>query len=147
VQGFNLFARAALSMATEKPERLTPPIRAGLLAPYDSWAHRRAIQEFVVDIPANRRHPTWRVLEEIEAGLPSLAHLPAMLVWGMRDWCFRPDCLERFARVFPSAAVHRLEDCGHYVVEDGHERIVPLLEQFLTAPEPADLSASGARMP
>jgi hypothetical protein len=27
--------------------------------------------------------------------------------------------------------VHRLEDCGHYVVEDAHERIVPLLKQFL----------------
>jgi haloalkane dehalogenase len=100
-------------MATEKPERLTPAICAGLLAPYDTWSHRRAIYEFVADIPANRHHPTWRVLDDIEAGLPRLAHLPTMLVWGMRDWCFRPD---------------------YYVVEDGHERIVPLLEQFL---EPA----------
>jgi haloalkane dehalogenase len=147
VQGLNVFARAALSMATEKPERLTPAIRAGLLAPYDTWSHRRAIQEFVADIPANHRHPTWRVLEKIESGLPRLAHLPAVLVWGMRDWCFRPDCLERFAQIFPHAAVHPLEDCGHYVVEDGHERIMPLLEQFLAASEPADLSASGARMP
>jgi haloalkane dehalogenase len=134
VQGLNLFARAALSMATEKPERLTPAICAGLLAPYDTWSHRRAIYEFVADIPANRHHPTWRVLDDIEAGLPRLAHLPTMLVWGMRDWCFRPDCLERFVQIFPQAEVHRFEDCGHYVVEDGHERIVPLLEQFL---EPA----------
>jgi haloalkane dehalogenase len=133
VQGFNLFARAALSMATEKPERFTPAIRAGLLAPYDTWSHRRAIYEFVADIPANRRHPTCRVLEEIESGLPRLADLPAMLIWGMRDWCFRPDCLERFVQIFPQAAVHRLDDCGHYVVEDGHERIVPLVEQFSLA--------------
>ena len=35
-------------------------------------------------------------------------------------------------RFLPEAEVHRLEDAGHYVVEDAHERIVPLLEAFLS---------------
>jgi haloalkane dehalogenase len=70
-------------------------------------------------------------LERIEAGLDSLAHLPIQLIWGMRDWCFRPSCLERFIQHWPSADVHRLDDCGHYVVEDAHERIVPLVQEFL----------------
>jgi haloalkane dehalogenase len=147
LQGFNAFARAALSMATEKPERLSPAIRAGLLAPYDTWSHRRAVYEFVSDIPASPRHPTWKVLEEIEAGLPQLAHLPVMLIWGMRDWCFRPACLDRFIKAFPHAAAHRLEDCGHYVVEDGHERIVPLLEQFLARSAVRNASPADARRP
>ena len=50
----------------------------------------------------------------------------------MKDWCFTPAFLERFLDFFPDAEVHRLEDAGHYVVEDAHERIVPLLEAFLT---------------
>jgi haloalkane dehalogenase len=133
MQGFNVFARAALTMATERPERFTPAVRAGFLAPYDTWSNRRGIDRFVRDIPATPRHPTWRTLEEIEAGLPRLATLPTMFIWGMRDWCFRPDCLERFLQSFPGAEVHRLEDAGHYVVEDAHERIVPLLEQFVGA--------------
>jgi haloalkane dehalogenase len=133
VQGFNAFARAALTMATEKPERFTPAVRAGFLAPYDSWSNRRGVDRFVRDIPASPRHPTWRMLEDIEAGLPRLAELPTMFIWGMRDWCFRPDCLERLLKSFPRAEVHRLEDAGHYVVEDAHERIVPLLESFLGA--------------
>ena len=54
----NLFARAALSMAVEKRERLTPAVCAGLLAPYDSWEHRVAIQRFVADIPLTPRHPS-----------------------------------------------------------------------------------------
>jgi len=29
--------------------------------------------------------------------------------------------------------VHRLTDAGHYVVEDAHERIVPLAQEFLRA--------------
>ena len=131
VRGFNAFAKAALSMATEKPERMTPEVRAGLLAPYDNWANRVAIDRFVKDIPFTRRHPTWNMLQQIEAGLPSLTDRPIALFWGMKDWCFRPECLERFIRHWPHAEVHRLADCGHYVVEDAHEKIVPLLKTFL----------------
>jgi len=32
---------------------------------------------------------------------------------------------------FPSAEVHRISEAGHYVVEDAHERILPLMRQFL----------------
>lgn len=131
VRGFNAFARGALAMAVENPKRITADVRAGLLAPYDSWANRIAIDRFVYDIPFTRRHPTWRVLERIEEGLEGLAHLPIQLIWGMRDWCFTPACLERFLLHWPHAEVHRLDDCGHYVVEDGHERIVPLVREFL----------------
>lgn len=131
MRGFNAFARSALSMATEKPERMKPEVKAGLLAPYDNWAHRVAIDQFVKDIPLSPRHPTWKTLEQIEAGLPSLRDRPISLIWGMKDWCFRPECLERFIRHWPHAAVHRLEDCGHYVVEDAYERIVPIVKGWL----------------
>ncbi|MEX2558347.1 MAG: hypothetical protein WD403_00465, partial [Pirellulales bacterium] len=56
---------------------------------------------------------------------------PVMLVWGMRDWCFTPHFLERFLEFFPSAEVQRLDQAGHYVVEDAHEEIVPLVQDFL----------------
>jgi cis-3-alkyl-4-acyloxetan-2-one decarboxylase len=131
VRGLNAFARGALSMAVEKPERMTAEVKAGLIAPYDNWQNRVAIDRFVRDIPFSPRHPTWQVLETIERGLASLGHLPIQLIWGMRDWCFRPSCLERFRQHWPHATVHELADCGHYVVEDAHERIVPLVQSFL----------------
>ena len=137
LRGLNAFARAALSMATEKPERMTPDVRAGLLAPYDSWANRVAIERFVRDIPFSPRHPTWATLKQIEAGLPALGGRPIQLIWGMRDWCFRPECLDRLLQHWPGAEVHRLADCGHYVVEDAHERIVPLMADFLRSPPAA----------
>lgn len=127
----NSFARAAISMATEKPERMTPEVSAGLLAPYDNWQHRVAIARFVQDIPLTPRHPTWQVLAGIEAGLTTLASKPVQMIWGMKDWCFRPSCLEQLLTHLPLAEVHRLADCGHYVVEDAHERIVPWVQQFL----------------
>ncbi len=130
VQGLNAFARAALVMAVAHRERMTPAVRAGLLAPYDSWAHRRAIYRFVLDIPLSPRHPSYAALAELERGLPRLASRPWMFIWGMRDWCFTPAFLDRFLEFVPAAEVHRLADAGHYVVEDAHERIVPLVKDF-----------------
>jgi haloalkane dehalogenase len=131
VQGLNLFARAALRMAPAQPEKLTPAARAGVLAPYDSWNHRVGIYRFVRDIPLTRSHPTYRTLAELEQRLPSLGSRPCQLIWGMRDWCFTAVCLQKLEQLFPDAHVHRFEDAGHWVVEDAHERIVPVVDQFL----------------
>lgn len=131
VQGLNLFARAAIHMAVCRHERMTPAVRAGLLAPYNSWHNRLAIHQFVLDIPTNGRHPSYATLAKVEAGLAQFRRHPVCLIWGMRDWCFTPHFLDRFVEFFPQAEVHRLEDAGHYVVEDAHERLVPLVEGFL----------------
>lgn len=131
VQGLNAFARAALTMAVAKHERMTPAVRVGLLAPYDTWSNRVAIHRFVLDIPLSPGHPSYATLEGIERGLPKLSNRPAMFIWGMRDWCFTPHFLERFLELFPAAEVHRFDDASHYVVEDAHERIVPLVCDFM----------------
>lgn len=131
VQGFNGFARAALRMATAKPERFSPAIRQGYLAPYDGWRHRRAIYEFVRDIPLKPRHPSYQTLCRVEEGLALFRDHPALLVWGMQDWCFTPAFLQRFLDFFPRAEVERADDAGHYVVEDAAERVVASIEAFL----------------
>jgi haloalkane dehalogenase len=133
VRGLNAFARAALWMAVEHHDRMTPAVRAGLLAPYDSWAHHIAIQSFVDDIPLSVEHPSYAALAAIEEGLCHLRWLPTQIIWGMRDWCFSPYFLDRWLDFFPEATVHRLADAGHYVIEDAHERIVPLVERFLAS--------------
>jgi len=135
VQGLNLFARAALRMAVCRHDRLTPEVRAGLLAPYDSWHNRTAIREFVRDIPLHPRHPSYQTLADVEAQLSQFRDYPALLIWGMRDWCFTPHFLDRFMEFFPQAEVHRLHGAGHYVVEDAHEQIIPLVKAFLEANE------------
>lgn len=131
VQGLNLFTRAALTMTLYRERRLEPEVAAGYLATTDTWAHRRQTYEFVADIPMRTAHPTWQTLADIERGLPSLASRRAMLVWGMQDWCFRPDCLAKFEGVWPDAEVHRLEDVGHWVVEDAPELAQQLVGDFL----------------
>ncbi|HEX5443380.1 MAG TPA: alpha/beta fold hydrolase [Pirellulales bacterium] len=145
VQGLNAFARAALTMAVTKHERMTPAVQAGLLAPYNTWLNRVATHRFVLDIPRSPRHASYATLETVEHGLARLRGLPAMFIWGMRDWCFTPHFLERFLELFPEAEVHRFDDAGHYVIEDAHERIVPLVREFL-ATHPSRVQGSGFRV-
>ncbi len=131
VQGGNLFSLAALRMAVYDPRSLSASTRAGLLAPYDSWVHRVAVYRFVKDIPSSPTHPTWQTLAEIEAGLPRFIDRPVQLIWGMRDWCFRPSCLERFRRHFPHARVLQLPNAGHWVVEEAAAEVEACLREFL----------------
>ena len=131
LQGFNLFARAAITMATEQRDGLDPVAVDGLLAPYDNWNNRVATYKFVKDIPLSPSHRTWKVLEDIEAGLSSVKDLPIQLIWGMKDWCFRPECLTRLHEHWPTAHVTEFEDGGHYIVEDKKEEITPLVKSFL----------------
>ncbi len=131
VQGLNMFARAAVTMATERSGGLPSDVAEGLLAPYDSWEHRIAIYRFVKDIPTNPSHRTWSVLENIEGRLAELADWPILMMWGMKDWCFRPDCLTRLQQFWPNAEVHKIEDAGHYVIEDAAQQVGKTVAEFL----------------
>ena len=97
LQGMNLFSRAALRMTTCR-QPLAREVADAYLVPHHSWSSRRAVFDFVEDIPLSDSHPTWKTLGQIEDALPSLASVPSGLVWGMRDWCFTPECLEPFSR-------------------------------------------------
>ncbi|HEX4413947.1 MAG TPA: alpha/beta fold hydrolase [Lacipirellulaceae bacterium] len=131
VQGANSFSLAALRMTLAKQPKLDPAVAAGYLAPYDSWQHRRAVYGFVRDIPTGPHDSTWQTLADIERQLPELAAVPACLIWGMLDWCFRPDCLDRFLAAWPNAEAHRLTDVGHWVVEDAPDEVLALVKTFL----------------
>jgi len=131
MQGLGLFSRAALRMTLGRTARLEPRVEQAYLAPYDSWQRRAAVYQFVRDIPTRETHPTWSALAEIEAALPQLAALPKLLIWGMRDWCFTPACLEKFIAIWPQAEVRRLADVGHWVVEDAADEVAQCVGDFL----------------
>src|SRR5262249_22426979 len=132
IRGANLFLRAALKSALERPERITPQVRAGYLAPYGSWHDRVAIDRFVRDIPRSPRHPSYSTLLNVEQNLPSLADRPWLLIWGMRDWCFDKWYLNRFLDFNPQAEVCRLPDAGHLLMEDAPDQVIRTIEQFLS---------------
>ena len=132
VRGLNAFARGATHVACTRA-RMPRSIRNAYCAPYDSWANRRAVLRFVQDIPLEPGDPAYDVLSGIEHGLADLADRPALILWGARDFVFDHHFLAVWRRVFPSAEVHEFADCGHYVLEDAADRIIPLVKRFLVA--------------
>lgn len=138
IQGLNVFVREATRSTVVHHERMTPAVRAGLMAPYDSWANRVGVYGFVNDIPLTPAHPTHATLVAIENGLAQFRNRPICLVWGMQDWCFTPDFLDRFIGIFPEAEVHRLPDVGHYLLEDAPEEVAGIVREFLGRTEGAN---------
>jgi len=131
VRGFNLFSRAALSMAVTHQQRITPSVRAGYLAPYNNWANRVGVQRFVEDIPMSNQHPSYPTLVKVEEGLAQFRDRPVLLAWGEQDWCFTPEFREEFQRRFPDAEVLAIQDAGHYLFEDAPELVIPRIREFM----------------
>ena len=131
IRGLNLFAIVAASVACRRRERMTEEVKAGYLFPYDSYANRIAVLRFVQDIPVNADHPTYGVLRSIESGLAQFQRHPMIIIWGGKDPVFTPLLLEGWKERFPGAVLKEIEDAGHYVVEDGYERIIPWVHEFL----------------
>ncbi len=131
IRGFNLFSRAALRMAVAHPERMTPRTVQGYLHPYNSWRNRIAVLRFVQDIPMSSDHPSYSLLAQTGADLTRFRNLPVLICWGGRDFCFDDSFLETWRETFPAAEVHRFADAGHYVLEDAHETILPIVSRFL----------------
>ena len=111
--------------------RLQGEVRDAYLAPYDSWEHRIAIHRFVQDIPMRPGDPAWDIVMGVERSLEALADKPVQIFWGEKDFVFDDHFLAEWRRRLPSAEFHTFPDCGHYVLEDAHEQITPLLRDFL----------------
>jgi haloalkane dehalogenase len=129
VRRFNLFSRGAAWLAPAK--RMRRELRDAYCAPYDSWENRIATLRFVQDIPLVPGDPAWDTVSEVEAGLKLFRNTPILLLWGERDFVFKPEVLGVFEREWPHAEVHRFPKAGHYVLEDAGAEIAPLVRDFV----------------
>lgn len=127
--GLNLFAWGATWGAVTRP--LPEPVRRAYLAPYDSFARRFATWAFVRDIPMHPRHPSWPELAAIDEAIETFTDRPTCIVWGEQDFCFTPHFRRLWQERLPRAEVHRLEEAGHYLLEDAPEEALACIENFL----------------
>jgi len=112
----NGFARPATWMTTTKP--LDATSKRAYLYPFAENKNRRAVWEFVHDIPMEKAHPSRQALAELDARLSALQGVPMQIHWGMQDWCFHEKSLMGWEQRFPEAPVTRHPQAGHYVWED-----------------------------
>lgn len=131
VRGANAFVRGAILTACKNRDRMTSEVKRGYLLPYDSYANRVAVHRFVQDIPTQPSHPTYGLIESIDARLHRLPDHPMLICWGMKDFCFNETFLNGWIERFPAAQVHRFPNAGHYVLEDASADIGKLVRSFL----------------
>ena len=130
VKGLDLFKRVFLFRAgVVHRERLTPEVKHAYRAPHPSWSSRTPILVFPRQIPSGPEGEVSDLLAEIEQGLKrDFRSKPVGIGWAMKDIAFTPEVLDQlWLDTFPDADVLRIEDAGHYLQEDAHERIVPAL--------------------
>lgn len=144
VRLFNGFAGPARFMAVAK--KMAAATAGAYLAPYDNWRNRVAISRFVQDIPINSRHPSYATLVKIEERLPLIRdrHIPLLIIWGGRDFCFNDCFFAEWRERFPDAQSHYFSDGGHYILEDKGEEIGPLLQAFFS-PATSQETAGGKK--
>ena len=112
-------------------ERLGENEKAAYLAPHPDAASRAGVLAYPRLIPWDEGNPTRPLVRQIEEGLAKLAAKPVLICWPRQDRAFKERTLAYWRERFPQAQVQELEDAGHYVQEDAHERVVPLLVDFL----------------
>jgi acyl-coenzyme A synthetase/AMP-(fatty) acid ligase/pimeloyl-ACP methyl ester carboxylesterase len=154
------FVRAAAALSR-------PPIpvevRHALHAPYATADRRRAIGDFVADIPLEPGHPSRAALDHVAARLIELATVPALLMWGPRDPVFTQTSLRDLQHRLRHADVQRYSRASHLVVEDApqsaddawswvrakvttrKQRLVPDPPTPEASPDPVVGTAVGAR--
>ena len=93
-------------------------VAAGYRLPYSKASRRRAVREFIADIPLEKDHPSAAALDRIAGDLTLLDHTPVLLQWGPGDPVFSDIYLQDFLRRIPHADVHRYEGARHLVIED-----------------------------
>jgi acyl-coenzyme A synthetase/AMP-(fatty) acid ligase/pimeloyl-ACP methyl ester carboxylesterase len=106
-------AAAALSRPT-----LPRDVRDALAAPYHHAAARRAVGDFVADIPLEPDHPSRAVLDDVAKNVAELVDVPALLLWGARDPVFTERYLDDLLHRLPHADVQRYPRAAHLVTED-----------------------------
>jgi len=131
VRGFNAFSRSASHVACTR-KTLSKEVRDAYCAPYSSWADRVATLRFVQDIPLRPNDRGFEIVSETHRGLTVFRDRPVLVCWGDKDFVFDHHFLEEWQRIFPEAEIHRFPDCGHYILEDASEEIIPLMKRFIS---------------
>ena len=133
VRRFGTFNLAALAVGARR--RLPKPVVEGYLAPYRTARDRRAIYEFVLDIPVRESDPAWAPLAAMASRLHVLRDHAVTICWGMKDPVFTAPVLDEWRRRLPSAQVVRFPSAGHFVFEDAPTPVVKIARDLFA---PAD---------
>lgn len=130
VRGLNAFSAGASYIGCKR-NPMNAELRALYQLPYDSWQNRIATLRFVQDIPLAPGDKGYDLVSTVSDGIGQFGNLPILICWGELDFVFDRHFLAEWQKRFPAAELHRFPDCGHYILEDAKDEVVPLISDFL----------------
>tara|TARA_B110000046_G_C12971821_1_gene389263 strand:- start:237 stop:1115 length:879 start_codon:yes stop_codon:yes gene_type:complete len=130
VRGFNAFNAGSTRIGVKRT-KMSPEVRRGYTAPYNSWKNRIATYRFVQDIPLKKGDDSYDAFVDLQEHLHLFNNTPIMIAWGLKDIVFDKHVLDKWTEYYPHAEVNRFEDCGHYILEDAPEEVSKLIVDFL----------------
>ncbi|ABM03763.1 alpha/beta hydrolase fold protein [Psychromonas ingrahamii 37] len=130
IRGLNAFSAIA-SYVGVKRKPMEKAVRQAYVAPFNSWKNRISTLRFVQDIPLLPHHKNYQLVSDISDSLIHFQKIPTIICWGMKDFVFDKHFLNTWKEKMPHAVVHEFDDCGHYILEDASEQVIPLIETFM----------------
>jgi haloalkane dehalogenase len=127
---FNLFVNAMIP-AGHRRRKLSATEMAHYRQPLATPARRHATAVFPRELVTSRDF-----LTTIEAGLPAVAHLPALIVWADRDIAFRRTERERWESLLSNHSTVILHGAGHYLQSDAPDEFAAAIGDWHHALQP-----------
>ena len=130
VRGLNAFSSVA-SYIGVKRKPMAKEVRKAYVAPFNSWKNRISTLRFIQDIPLFPNDKNYQLVSDIDKSLQHFQKVPTVICWGLKDFVFDKHFLDVWKEKMPHASVNEFADCGHYILEDASEQVIPLIETFM----------------
>jgi len=130
VRGLNAFSATA-SYIGVKRKPMPEAVRKAYVAPFNSWKNRISTLRFIQDIPLFKNDKNYLLVSNIDKSLQKFQKVPTIICWGLKDFVFDKHFLDLWKEKMPHAEVNEFADCGHYILEDAGEQVIPLIETFM----------------
>lgn len=130
VKQLGMFENMAMDMATVDHDHLES-VKIAYTDVFTDADDRAGVMAFPQLIPDNLAHPSAQLIKhQVEPFVKNFKG-PVQIFWGLQDPFFPPEMLTEWQLNLPQANTLKIEDASHYLQEDAHEKIVPVLKQFL----------------
>jgi 2-hydroxymuconate-semialdehyde hydrolase len=121
----NVGMRAALFSGMLRPDRLSDDDVREYIRPWSGPDGVSAFFRFV-------RALDGRGLEDRDDDLRAL-EIPVLIFWGENDPYYPVDIAERLNETIPTSTLALVPGCGHFLVDEAPETIVPMIYEYLRA--------------
>jgi haloalkane dehalogenase len=121
-----------LAGGVSKQTKITETMIRAYTAPFPDKASCKGALAFPLDIPVGKNHPSAALMHSIVERRNLLRDKDKVIIWGLQDLVFPRFILDWWLSAYPGTEVHRLQEASHFLQEDAPEKILSIIQAFLS---------------